>query len=94
MNTSAQGTRVIILECHQLISLDTTGIDALKSLATSLGATGGHLLLCELNRQPQDLLGRSGLAADLGKNHIFADMAGALAEARRLSALPISTHCG
>ena len=77
-------THVIILECHQLISLDTTGVDALESLATSLQATGGHLLLCELNRQPLDLLRRSGFANSIGADHVFADLNAALARARSL----------
>jgi SulP family sulfate permease len=53
---------VIRLDTHQLISLDTTGLDALEQLQRSLGKRAGRLVLCGLNPQPRSLLERSGLA--------------------------------
>jgi len=53
---------VIRLDTHQLISLDTTGLDALEQLQRSLSKRAGRLVLCGLNPQPRSLLERSGLA--------------------------------
>lgn len=53
---------VIRLDAHQLISLDTTGLDALEQLQRSLSKRDGRLVVCGLNAQPRSLLERSGLA--------------------------------
>lgn len=80
-------TQCMVLECHQLISLDTTGVDALKSLATALHVGGGQLILCELNRQPADLIRRSAAVADLHTMSVFSTLAEALAHARKRRAV-------
>ena len=48
-----------------LISLDTTGLDALEQLHKALDKRGGHLSMTHLNEQPRSLLERSGFAAQL-----------------------------
>ena len=53
---------VMRLDARQLISLDTTGLDALEQLQRSLNKREGRLVLCGLNAQPRSLLERSGLA--------------------------------
>jgi SulP family sulfate permease len=53
---------VMRLDARQLISLDTTGLDALEQLQRSLNKRAGRLVLCGLNAQPRSLLERSGLA--------------------------------
>lgn len=60
-DTAATGL-VIRLDAHQLISLDTTGLDALEQLQRSLSKRNGRLVVCGLNAQPRSLLERSGLA--------------------------------
>lgn len=60
-DTAATGL-VIRLDAHQLISLDTTGLDALEQLQRSLSKRDGRLVVCGLNAQPRSLLERSGLA--------------------------------
>ena len=53
---------VMRLDARQLISLDTTGLDALEQLQRSLNKRAGRLVLCGLNAQPRSLLERSGFA--------------------------------
>jgi sulfate permease, SulP family len=53
---------VMRLDTRQLISLDTTGLDALEQLQRSLHKRGARLVLWGLNPQPRSLLERSGFA--------------------------------
>ncbi|WP_300553118.1 SulP family inorganic anion transporter [Limnohabitans sp. Rim8] len=53
---------VMRLDARQLISLDTTGLDALEQLQRSLGKRQGRLVLHGLNAQPRSLLERSGFS--------------------------------
>ena len=75
--------RVIILEGHQLISIDTTGIDALQALAGSLKEEGGQLILCHLNQQPRELVRRSGFENIIGTEFVLPSYEAALKKARR-----------
>jgi SulP family sulfate permease len=52
----------LVLETHQLVSLDTTGLDALQQLQKTLAKQGGQLRLLGLQPQPASLLERSGFA--------------------------------
>ena len=58
------GSRVV-LEAHQLIALDSTGVDALRQLHRVVRQHGGTLHLEGLQPQPHDLARRSGLSAEL-----------------------------
>jgi SulP family sulfate permease len=69
---------VVVLELHQVINLDTTGLDALESLHRMLARRGGRLLLAAPNPQPLSLLRRSGFLARLGPDAVFGDMDEAL----------------
>jgi sulfate permease, SulP family len=53
---------VMRLDVRQLISLDTTGLDALEQLQRSLSKREGRLVLFGLNPQPRSLVERSGFA--------------------------------
>ena len=53
---------VMRLDVRQMISLDTTGLDALEQLQRSLSKRQGRLVLHGLNPQPRSLLERSGFA--------------------------------
>lgn len=67
------GQRLLVLDMHQLISMDTSGLDALLQLQRGLQRQGQALLLCGLNEQPASLVRRGGLAEALGPNGIHAD---------------------
>ncbi|MEZ5664011.1 MAG: SulP family inorganic anion transporter [Burkholderiaceae bacterium] len=55
----------VMLDATHLISLDTTGLDALEQLHKTLTKRGGHLGMVGLNEQPRSLMQRSGFAAHL-----------------------------
>ena len=55
------------LDAHQLIHLDTSGVDALRQLNQSLVKQGGTLHIIRLQPQPMSLLSRSGLARELAQ---------------------------
>jgi len=72
---------VVILEMHQVINIDTTGLDALQALHAALLRRGGRLILAALNEQPLSLLRRSGMLDDLGPQNITASLETAIREA-------------
>ena len=76
--------KVVILDLHQTISIDTTGLEALASLHHQLHAQGGHLILCGLNKQPGSIIRRGGLVQEIGPDHVCATLEEALALANTL----------
>ncbi|MGS5086002.1 SulP family inorganic anion transporter [Hydrogenophaga sp. A37] len=50
----------LMLDASQLISLDTTGLDALEQLHKTVERRGGHMGMVGLNPQPKSLIERSG----------------------------------
>lgn len=74
--------RAVVLEAHRLISMDTSGVDALEQLHRALARQGVRLLICDLNEQPRSLLRRSGFEATIGAENVLADLESALAAAR------------
>jgi SulP family sulfate permease len=72
------GTRVLVLEMHRLVSLDSTGVDTLAQLARTLRRRGIGLLLAAPNEQPMSLLKRAGLEEILGAQCIFPTLESAL----------------
>ncbi|MGE0347777.1 SulP family inorganic anion transporter [Hydrogenophaga sp.] len=55
----------VLLDASQLISLDTTGLDALEQLHKAVHKRGGHLGMVGLHPQPRSLIERSGFAERL-----------------------------
>jgi SulP family sulfate permease len=72
------GTRVLVLDMHRLISLDTSGLDALEQLHRTLKRLEIALLLANVNEQPLSLIRRSGFEAELGADNIVPDVATAI----------------
>jgi SulP family sulfate permease len=66
----APGTRRVVLEMHRLVSMDTSGIDALRQLQRTLQRQGLSLVLAAVNEQPLSLIRRSGFEATLGAGAI------------------------
>lgn len=58
--------KALILELHQLINMDATGLDALETIHKALQQQGSQLILCGPNQQPLDLMRRSGFLNRLG----------------------------
>jgi SulP family sulfate permease len=69
---------VVVLEMHQVINLDTTGLDALETLLTQLQGRGGELLIAEATEQPRSLLVRSGFLERMGPQNLFDGLDDAL----------------
>ena len=66
------GCRAVVLDMHRLISMDTSGLDALEQLHAALHRRGVTLVLAALNEQPLGLIRRSGFAERLGDGCIVA----------------------
>ena len=82
----AQAPRVIIFDLALLISLDTTGVDALDTLRRQLARQGGTLILAGPHEQPSSMLARSGFVERLGGENVVSDMPTALSRASALLA--------
>jgi SulP family sulfate permease len=78
--------RVLILDLHKVINLDTTCLDALEVLRRGLEKRGGTLVLCDANNQPLSLMRRSGFLGKLGAENLLPDLGAAAARARLLLA--------
>ncbi len=76
-----EGTRAVVLEMHQLVSMDNSGLDALMQLHRALSRQGVRLVLCDLNEQPHALVRRAGFDAVLGKANLTAHLGAALSRA-------------
>ena len=74
----APGTRAVVLDMQRLVSMDTSGLDALEQLHRTLGRQGAALVLANVNEQPLSLMRRSGFEAVLGAEHIVPNLAQAL----------------
>jgi SulP family sulfate permease len=72
------GTRAVVLEMHRLISMDSSGLDAIKQLHRVLQRSEVALVLANVNDQPLSLIRRSGFEALLGAENIVPSMAAAL----------------
>jgi SulP family sulfate permease len=77
------GTRALVLEMHRLISMDTSGLDALAQLHKELGKRAIALVLANVNDQPLSLIRRSGFAAVLGEESIVPTVSAAFDEEGR-----------
>ena len=69
---------ILILEMHQLINLDTTGLEALEGVHKMLKRRGGKLVLAQINEQPASLIRRSGFLDVIGPENVFEDLDDAL----------------
>jgi SulP family sulfate permease len=74
----APQTRLVVLDMHRLISMDTSGLEALKQLHRSLQRQGVTLTLVDINEQPLSLIRRSGFEQALGAERVAADWAALL----------------
>jgi sulfate permease, SulP family len=73
---------VLVLEMHQLVNLDTTGLDAMQAIHRQLRRSGGTLILAEPTMQPLDLMTRSGFLDELGRENLFDHLGDALQAVR------------
>jgi SulP family sulfate permease len=77
--------RIVILELHQVISIDNTGLETLQALQRALARRGGQLILCGLNRHPTEQIARSGFRKALGDDNVVPHLAAALFRAHKIA---------
>lgn len=77
-------TKVLILDLHQTISIDTTALECLEELNADLQRTDQTVLFCGLNNQAFSLFTRSGFTAQLLPGQIQADFSSAMAHAHAI----------
>jgi sulfate permease, SulP family len=68
----------LILELHQLINVDSTGLDALADLLARMQKRGGRMMLVAVNKQPLSLMTRAGFIRQIGAENVVATMDDAL----------------
>lgn len=85
-NPNYKVPKAMILEMHQLINIDTSGIDALKALNKSLKKLGGTLIVCAANAQPASLMARSGFIDEIGEENCLKDLPSAFLQAKKVAA--------
>jgi SulP family sulfate permease len=78
--------KVMILDLHKVINVDTTGLDTLDVLRKTLARRGATLVLCDVNAQPLSLMQRSGYLAKLGAGNLQPHLPAAIARAEELTA--------
>ncbi len=88
LDPKRQPPKVMIFQMHQLISLDTTGLETLEVICKNLRKQGAVLILCDLNKQPRSIIRRSGFLEALGPENLTDSLEHALARARQLLAEP------
>ena len=70
-------TRAVVLEMHRLVSMDTSGLDALEQLHKALDRRAIALVLANVNEQPLSLMRRSGFLARLGEDAVVPTVSAA-----------------
>ena len=75
--------QVIVLDLHDLLQLDTTGLEGLETLHRQMQLENRRLILCAMKRQPNSLILRSGFLDRLGAHNVCKDLHSALLEARK-----------
>jgi len=85
LDQSRERIAVVVLEMHQVIDLDATGLDAIETLLRALRQEGCYLVLADLTDQPLSLMRRTGFIHEIGAANIVPDLRAALARAGDLA---------
>ncbi len=73
------GTTTLVLDAHQLVSIDASGLTAFENVHRALARAGVRLVVVGLNEQPLAAMQRWGLDAVLGADNLFVDRDSAFA---------------
>jgi SulP family sulfate permease len=74
-------TQAVVLDLKNLIYIDSSGVDALLSLARACHKKQRRLVLCGLAHQPLDIAQRSGLLGEASHAELAPDLAQGIAQA-------------
>jgi sulfate permease, SulP family len=75
--------RVLIIRLRNVPAIDSTAIHALRDLIRRTRKDRTTVLLSDVHAQPLVALGRSGLLEEIGEEHLYSDIDGALAAAQQ-----------
>jgi SulP family sulfate permease len=73
------GTTTLVLDAHQLVSIDASGLTAFENLHRALARAGIRLVVVGLNEQPLAAIRKWGLEATIGAGNLFVDRDSAFA---------------
>jgi sulfate permease, SulP family len=73
------GTTALVLDAHQLVSIDASGLAALENMHRTLLRNNVRLVVAGLNEQPLAALERWGLDSVIGRGNLVSDRAAAFA---------------
>jgi SulP family sulfate permease len=68
----------VVLDMQRLISMDTSGLDALEQMQRTLHRQEIALVLANVNEQPLSLIRRSGFEAVIGAENIVPNITAAV----------------
>ena len=74
------GTTTLVLDAHQLVSIDASGLTAFENVHRALTRVKIRLVLVGLNEQPLAAIRKWGIADLLGPENLFVDRDSAFAE--------------
>jgi len=66
-------TTTLVLDAHQLVSIDASGLDAFETLHRTLARADIRLVVVGLNEQPLAAMRKWGLDAVIGAGNLFVD---------------------
>ncbi len=72
---------IVVLKLTHMTAIDGTGVHALESLAKRITESGRRLIVCGLQPQPAELVGRSKLVKALGRPNVQPHLDAALERA-------------
>jgi SulP family sulfate permease len=67
-----------VLDLHRLISIDTSGVEALQHLQAALARRQTCIVLVDAGEQPHSLLERAGFLDLIGRDRVHPDLDTAL----------------
>ena len=83
-NTSRVAPKIMILDLYQVITIDTSGLDALRQLHRNLAKKASTLIVCNANSQTLSLMTRSGFLDEIGLANCCPDIESAYSRAQSL----------
>lgn len=84
LSTAQVIPKIMILEMRQVITIDTSGVDALQQLAKNLHKKNSTLVICAANSQALSILTRSGFIDEIGVANCCPDIESAYDRAQAL----------
>lgn len=75
----APGTKTLVLDARQLVSIDASGVTAFENVHRALARAQVRMIVAGLNEQPLAAMRKSGLVDTIGVDNLYADREAAFA---------------